>query len=157
MLNRVTLIGHLGKDPEIRALNSGKPVASFRLATSEQWRDRESGEKRERTEWHSVVVFAEPLCKLVENYCRKGGKVYVEGQLQTRKYTGSDNIERYTTEVVLQGYGGQIKLLDRPAGDRAPPPSEEPRGAAPASRESARPSPMRDAMDDDIPFAPEFR
>ena len=111
-LNKVTLIGNLGRDPEIRRMNSGESVATLRIATSETWKDKSTGERRERTEWHSVVIFNEPLVRVVENYLRKGSKVYVEGQLQTRKWTDQQGQERYTTEIVLQRYRGELTMLD---------------------------------------------
>jgi single-strand DNA-binding protein len=111
-LNKVQLIGNLGKDPEIRTLNSGEKVATLRIATSETWRDKMSGEKRERTEWHQVVIFNEQLAKVAENYLRKGAKVYVEGQLQTRKWTDQSGQEKYTTEIVLQRFRGELQMLD---------------------------------------------
>jgi single-strand DNA-binding protein len=114
-INKVILVGNLGKDPEIRRTQDGRPIANLRVATSETWRDKTSGEKRERTEWHSVVIFSEGLCRVVEQYLRKGSKVYLEGQLQTRKWQGQDGQDRYSTEVVLQNFNGTLVLLDRPA------------------------------------------
>jgi single-strand DNA-binding protein len=111
-INKVILVGNLGKDPEIRTLNSGDRVANLSLATSETWRDRNSGEKRERTEWHRVVIFNDNLVKVAENYLRKGSKVYIEGALQTRKYQDNSGAERYTTEVVLQKFRGELTMLD---------------------------------------------
>lgn len=111
-VNKVILVGNLGRDPEIRRTQDGRPIANLRIATSESWRDRNSGERRERTEWHSVVIFNENLCKVVEQYLRKGSKVYVEGQLQTRKWQDQQGQDRYTTEVVLQGFGGTLTMLD---------------------------------------------
>jgi single-strand DNA-binding protein len=111
-VNKVILVGNLGKDPEIRRTQDGRPIANLRVATSESWRDKATGEKKEKTEWHSVVIFNENLCKVVEQYLRKGSKVYIEGQLQTRKWQGQDGQDRYTTEVVLQGFGGQLTMLD---------------------------------------------
>lgn len=111
-VNKVILIGNLGKDPEIRRTNDGRPIANLRVATSESWRDKATGEKREKTEWHSVVIFNENLCKVAEQYLRKGSKVYIEGQLQTRKWQGQDGQDRYSTEVVLQGFNGQLTMLD---------------------------------------------
>jgi single-strand DNA-binding protein len=115
-INKVILVGNLGKDPEIRRTQDGRPIANLRVATSESWRDKASGEKRERTEWHNVVIFSEGLCRVVEQYLRKGSKVYLEGQLQTRKWQGQDGQDRYTTEVVLQNFSSQLVLLDRPGG-----------------------------------------
>jgi single-strand DNA-binding protein len=116
-VNKVILVGNLGKDPEIRRTQDGRPIANLRVATTESWRDKATGEKRERTEWHGVVIFNEGLCRVVEQYLKKGSKVYIEGQLQTRKWQGQDGQDRYTTEVVLQNFNGQLVLLDRP-GDR---------------------------------------
>ncbi|HWA64017.1 MAG TPA: single-stranded DNA-binding protein [Caulobacteraceae bacterium] len=111
-VNKVILVGNLGADPEIRTLNSGDRVANLRLATSETWRDRNSGERRERTEWHRVVIFNDNLVKVAENYLRKGSKVYIEGALQTRKYQDNSGQERYATEVVLQKFRGELTMLD---------------------------------------------
>jgi len=115
-VNKVILIGNLGADPEIRTLNSGDRVANLRIATSETWRDRQSGERKERTEWHRVVIFNDNLVKVVENYVKKGSKVYVEGQLQTRKWQDKDGNDRYTTEIVLQRFRGELTLLDSRGG-----------------------------------------
>ncbi|PZN50869.1 MAG: single-stranded DNA-binding protein, partial [Proteobacteria bacterium] len=106
-VNKVILVGNLGADPEVRRLNSGDPVVSFRVATSETWRDKNTGERREKTEWHNVVVFNEQLAKVAEQYLKKGMKVYVEGQLQTRKWQDQNGQDRYTTEVVLQRFRGE--------------------------------------------------
>src|SRR5690606_14216613 len=111
-VNKVILVGNLGADPEIRRLNSGDPVANLRIATSESWRDRQSGERRERTEWHNVVIFNDNLAKIAEQYLKKGMKVYVEGQLQTRKWQDQTGNDRYTTEVVLQKFRGELQMLD---------------------------------------------
>lgn len=111
-VNKVILVGNLGADPEIRRLNSGEPVANLRIATSESWRDRQSGERKDKTEWHSVVIFNENLAKVAEQYLKKGAKVYVEGQLQTRKWTDQNGNERYTTEIVLQKFRGELQMLD---------------------------------------------
>ena len=111
-LNKVMLIGNLGADPEVRRLQDGRAVCNLRIATSDTWRDKSTGERRERTEWHKVVIFNENLVKVAESYLRKGSKVFLEGSLQTRKYTDKDNIERYSTEIVLQQYNGQLTMLD---------------------------------------------
>jgi len=111
-VNKVILVGNLGADPEIRRLNSGDQVANLRIATSESWRDRNSGERKERTEWHSVVIFNDNLAKVAEQYLKKGMKVYIEGQLQTRKWQDQNGNDRYTTEVVLQKYRGELQMLD---------------------------------------------
>ena len=111
-INKVILVGNLGADPEIRTLNSGDRVANLRLATSETWRDRGSGERKERTEWHRVVIFNDNLVKVAESYLKKGSKVYVEGALQTRKWTDQSGQEKYSTEVVLQKFRGELTMLD---------------------------------------------
>ena len=110
-VNKVILVGNLGKDPEIRTLNSGERVANLSLATSEQWRDKSSGERKEKTEWHRVVIFNEGLAKVAEQYLKKGSTVYIEGQLQTRKYTDKDGVEKYSTEVVLQGFNSTLTMI----------------------------------------------
>ena len=111
-VNKVILVGNLGRDPEVRHTQSGDPIVHLNLATSESWRDKNSGERRERTEWHRVVIFNEHLGKIAEQYLRKGAKVYVEGQLQTRKWTDQQGVEKYTTEVVLNRFRGDLTMLD---------------------------------------------
>jgi single-strand DNA-binding protein len=111
-VNKVILVGNLGADPEIRRLNSGDPVVNFRIATSESWRDKNSGERKEKTEWHSIVVFNDNLAKVAEQYLKKGMKVYIEGQLQTRKWQDQTGNDRYTTEIVLQKFRGELQMLD---------------------------------------------
>ena len=118
-VNKVILIGNLGKDPEVRRLNSGDQVVSFSLATSETWRDKTSGERKERTEWHNIVIFNENLGKVAEQYCKKGSKIYIEGQLQTRKWQDQSGADKYTTEVVLQRFRGELTLLDSRGGGDA--------------------------------------
>ena len=115
-VNKVILIGNLGADPEIRRTQDGRPVGNLRLATTETWRDKNSGERRERTEWHRVVIFNEGLCRIAEQYLRKGSNVYIEGQLQTRKWEDQSGQERYTTEVVLQGFNSNLTMLDTRGG-----------------------------------------
>ena len=114
-VNKVILVGNLGADPEVRHMQNGKPVCNLRIATSESWRDRDSGERRERTEWHRVVIFNEGLCKVAESYLKKGAKVYLEGQLQTRQYE-QDGITKYSTEIVLQGFNSNLTMLDGAGG-----------------------------------------
>ena len=111
-VNKVILVGNVGKDPEIRRTQDGRSIANLSLATSESWRDKATGERKEKTEWHRVVVFNDNLCKVVEQYVRKGSKLYVEGQLQTRKWTDQSGAEKYSTEVVLQGFNGTLTMLD---------------------------------------------
>ena len=111
-VNKVILVGNLGRDPEIRRTQDGRPIANLSVATSENWRDKATGERKEKTEWHRVVIFNEGLCKVVEQYLKKGAKVYLEGALQTRKYTDKDGVEKYSTEVVLQGFNSTLTMLD---------------------------------------------
>jgi single-strand DNA-binding protein len=125
-VNKVILVGHLGADPEIRRTQDGKPIANLRIATGEAWRDKNTGERREKTEWHRVVIFAEGLTRIAEQYLKKGSKVYLEGQLQTRKWTDKDNIERYSTEVVMQGFGSQLVMLDTKGNGEAREDNSEP-------------------------------
>lgn len=118
-VNRVILVGNVGADPEIKRLQSGSPIANLRIATSETWKDR-SGERKEKTEWHTVICFNEGLCKIIEQYVKKGSKLYVEGSLQTRKWQDQSGNDRYSTEVVLQSFGSTLTLLDSPSSDRQP-------------------------------------
>ena len=111
-VNKVILIGNLGRDPEVRSFQNGGKVCNLRIATSENWKDRNTGERREKTEWHSVAIFQEGLVRIAEQYLKKGSKVYIEGQLQTRKWQDQSGADRYSTEVVLQGYGGTLTMLD---------------------------------------------
>jgi single-strand DNA-binding protein len=111
-VNKVILVGNLGKDPVVRSMGSGEKVASFSLATSETWRDKNSGERKEKTEWHNISIFNENIVKVVENYLKKGSKVYIEGQLQSRKYTDNQGVEKYMTEVVVNRFKGELTMLD---------------------------------------------
>src|SRR6202049_2193690 len=115
-VNKVILVGNLGKDPEIRRTQDGRPIANLSVATSESWRDKTTGERKEKTEWHRVVIFNEGLCKVAEQYLKKGAKVYLEGQLQTRKWTDQSGVEKYSTEVVLQGFNSNLTMLDGRSG-----------------------------------------
>ncbi len=162
-VNKVILVGNLGKDPEVRSTNDGTKVATLSLATSETWKDRASGERKERTEWHRVVIFNENLVQVAERFLKKGAKVYVEGQLQTRKWTDNSNQERYTTEVVLQRFRGELTMLDgRQGGGDATPDYEEGYGGgggggssrpmAPARSGGGSSRPAIPDLDDDIPF-----
>jgi single-strand DNA-binding protein len=158
-VNKVILLGNLGRDPEVRRLNSGAPVVNLRIATSESWRDKNTGERQERTEWHNVVIFNENLCKIAEQYLKKGSKVYVEGQLQTRKWQDQSGQDRYTTEVVLTRFRGELTLLDGRGGEGG--------GASDRGGDFGRSTPMDPAggngdrgrapsyaeeLDDEIPF-----
>ena len=118
-VNKVILIGNLGADPEIRRTQDGRPIANLRIATSESWRDKTTGERKEKTEWHRVVVFNEGLCKVIEQYVKKGAKVYIEGALQTRKWTDQSGVEKYSTEIVLQGFNSTLTMLDGRSGGGA--------------------------------------
>ncbi len=150
-LNQVTLIGNLGRDPEITSTRGGTKVAKFSIATSESWRDKQTGERKEATQWHNVVVWNEGLVTVIEKYLRKGSKIYVEGRMETRNWE-KDNVKHYTTEVVLRNFGGTILMLDRKADDSRGPsddPGEErhnPGGTKPATTSYA------DDLDDEIPF-----
>jgi single-strand DNA-binding protein len=115
-VNKVILIGNLGRDPEVRSFQNGGKVCNLNIATSESWKDKNSGERKERTEWHSVAIFQEGLVRIAEQYLKKGSKVYIEGQLQTRKWQDQSGNDRYSTEVVLQGFGGTLTMLDGPSG-----------------------------------------
>jgi single-strand DNA-binding protein len=166
-VNKVILIGNLGRDPEVRRTANGDPVVTFSLATTESWRDKATGERRDRTEWHNVVIFNENLGKIAEQYCKKGAKIYIEGQLQTREFQDKDGNQRKTTEVVLQRFRGELTLLDSRGrgGDegayggesfgRASPMQRAPQGGGGfgggggASSGGGRGS---DSLDDDIPF-----
>ena len=154
-VNKVILVGNLGADPEIRRLNSGDPVVNLRIATSEQWRDKSTGERREKTEWHNVVIFNENLAKVAENYLRKGSKIYAEGQLQTRKWTDRDGNDRYTTEVVLQRYRGELQMLDgRGEGGQSGgyARAEDQSGGGQRRMEAPQEDFSSNSLDDDIPF-----
>jgi len=147
-VNKVILIGNLGRDPEVKRLNSGDPVVNLSVATSESWRDKASGERKERTEWHRIVIYNENLAKVAEQYLRKGSKVYLEGQLQSRKDTDKDGQEKYTTEIVLTRFRGELVLLDA-RGDNSER-SERPVAAMAGAGDSR--SFHRDELDDEIPF-----
>lgn len=144
-MNRATLIGRIGRDPESRTTQSGSKVVSFSLATSERWKDKNSGETKERTEWHNIVVWNENIGRIVESYCKKGSQILVEGQIQTREYTDKDGNQRRTTEIVLQGYNGLVKLLDTKGSDTK---SSEPA----KSNNNNLSASLSDQLDDTIPF-----
>ncbi|MDE2133601.1 MAG: single-stranded DNA-binding protein [Alphaproteobacteria bacterium] len=142
-VNKVILVGNLGRDPEVRRLTSGDPVVNLSVATSDSWRDKTTGERKEKTEWHRVVIFSEPLAKVAEQYLRKGSKVYLQGQLQTRKWTDKDGVEKYSTEVVLNRFNSELVLLDAKG---------EGGGARVSAASDAPASFERSEMDDEIPF-----
>ena len=129
-VNKVILIGNLGRDPEVRSFQNGGKVCNLRIATSETWKDRTTGERKERTEWHSVAIFSEPVARIAEQYLRKGSKVYIEGQLETRKWQDQSGQERYTTEIVLRPYSGTLTLLDGRDGGSGGPSGASGGGAA---------------------------
>lgn len=161
-VNKVILVGNLGKDPEIRRTQDGRPIANLSIATSETWRDKATGERKEKTEWHRVVIFNEGLCKVAEQYLKKGAKVYIEGALQTRKWTDQSGVEKYSTEVVLQGFNSTLTMLDGRGGGggsfsddmgggdfgSSGPSTAPPRRAVASAGGGGRNS----DMDDDIPF-----
>lgn len=153
-VNKVILIGNLGADPDVRQTSTGKPVVNLSIATSESWKDRNTGERRERTEWHRVVIFSEGLARIAEQYLKKGSKVYIEGQLQTRKWQDKDGNDKYTTEIVLQGFNSTLTMLDgrgenTGAGGGFAPSGHGGGGANPSS---SAPSFDGGNVDDDIPF-----
>jgi single-strand DNA-binding protein len=155
-INKAIILGNLGGDPEIRRTQDGKPIANFNIATSEVWRDKSTGERKERTQWHRVVVFNENLCKIAEQYLKKGSKVYVEGQIETRKWTAQDGRENYTTEIVLRAFHSTLELCgDRRAG--GPPQNDDfgrdgDRPRSPRNSGTYASASTRQEMDDDIPF-----
>ncbi len=159
-VNKVILVGNLGKDPEIRRTQDGRPIANLSVATSESWRDKATGERKEKTEWHRVVIFNEGLCKIAEQYLKKGAKVYLEGSLQTRKWQDQSGQERYSTEVVLQGFNSQLTMLDRSGGGGGDFGSDDAGGGDFGSSGAGRKPAVASAggggkrgdMDDEIPF-----
>jgi single-strand DNA-binding protein len=156
-VNKVILIGNLGADPEIRRTQDGRPIANLRIATSESWRDKNTGERKEKTEWHRVVIFNEGLCKIAEQYLKKGSKVYLEGSLQTRKWQDKDGQDKYSTEVVLQGFNSSLTMLDgRGAGGSGAGAEEGGDFGSPGPTAARKPAVAgggrRDDMDDEIPF-----
>ncbi|PPR24102.1 MAG: Single-stranded DNA-binding protein [Alphaproteobacteria bacterium MarineAlpha10_Bin2] len=157
-VNKVILVGNLGRDPEARQMQDGNPVVNLSLATSESWRDKNTGERREKTEWHRVVIFNERLADVAQKYLRKGSKIYIEGQLQTRKWTDQSGVEKYSTEVVLQRFRGELQMLDRAGeggGGGGDYNQDSQSGGASGSSDGGAPSggaPSGGNLDDDIPF-----
>ena len=158
-VNKVILVGNLGKDPEVRRMQDGRPVVNMSVATSESWRDKATGERKEKTEWHRVVIFNEGLAKIAEQYLKKGSKVYLEGALQTRKWTDQQGVEKYSTEVVLQGFNSALTMLDRAGGggggsDVSGGDSQDFGASRPAARQPAMAGGggKRGDLDDEIPF-----
>lgn len=150
-VNKVILVGNLGRDPEIRSTQDGREIANLAIATSESWKDRNTGERKEKTEWHRVVIFQEGLVGIAKNYLKKGAKVYIEGQLQTRKWTDKDGQEKYSTEVVLQGFGSTLTMLDNKGSGDNSANSYNQSYSQPASSSPASKAPA-ELMDDEIPF-----
>ena len=151
-INKVILVGNLGADPEIRQTKDGRPIANLSVATGESWKDKNTGERREKTEWHRVVIFNEGLAKIAEQYLRKGSKVYLEGQLQTRKWQDQNGQDKYTTEVVLQGYNGNLTMLDSRQGVDDFTGSSTGSIGSGGGGDSLPPSSPGGDMDGDIPF-----
>ena len=158
-VNKVILVGNLGADPEVRRTQDGRPIVNLRVATSETWRDKNTGERREKTEWHRVVIFSEGLAKIAEQYLKKGSKIYLEGALQTRKWTDQQGVEKYSTEVVLQGFNSALTMLDRAggggggSGDFGGGDSQDFGASRPAARLAmAGGGGKRGDLDDEIPF-----
>lgn len=156
-INKVILVGNLGADPEIRKLGSGDPVVNLSIATSENWRDKQSGERRERTEWHRVVIFNEQLAKVAEQYLKKGMKIYLEGQLQTRSWEDQSGQKKYTTEIVLQRYRGEMQMLDRGGDGSSRGGQDDDRGGSDFGQsrpqdDQGRGSGSSQDLDDEIPF-----
>lgn len=174
-VNKVILVGNVGRDPEIRRMGDGKPVVNLSIATSETWKDRNTGERKEKTEWHRVVIFNENIARVVEQYVKKGSKLYIEGALQTRKWTDQSGVEKYTTEIVIQAFNGQLTLLDSAGGNRgggddygnsgggfgdeplnpyldAPNASSSGQGGGFDRKPSGGGQKMADVLDDEIPF-----
>jgi single-strand DNA-binding protein len=155
-VNKVIIIGNLGADPEIRNFQNGGKVCNLRIATSETWKDKNSGEKREKTEWHTVAIFQEGLVRIAEQHLKKGSKVYIEGKLQTRKWQDQSGADKYSTEIVLQGFDGTLTMLDGASGDRgssSDPNAPDAHGGYGGPARQA-PASQGSAMDDEIPFAP---
>jgi single-strand DNA-binding protein len=150
-VNKVILIGNLGADPEARSLNNGGEVVNMRVATSESWKDRD-GNRQERTEWHNVVIFNENLGRVAKSYLRKGSKVYLEGQLQTRKWTDQSGNDRYTTEIVLQRFRGELVLLDSAGGGGRGDYADQDFGGEPRQQSRPQPATFDNELDDDVPF-----
>jgi len=151
-VNKVILVGNLGKDPEIRTTQDGREIANLTVATSESWKDRSTGERKEKTEWHRVVIFSEGLVTIAKNYLKKGAKVYLEGALQTRKWTDQSGQEKYSTEVVLQGFGSTLTMLDGRSGGSSESAGSSYQSSAPAAASSGAAKPGKELLDDEIPF-----
>ena len=154
-VNKAILVGNLGKDPEVRKMQSGDSIASFSLATSESWRDKNSGERKEKTEWHNVVIFNEGLAKVAEQYLKKGMKVYIEGEIKTRKWQDQSGNDRYSTEIVLQKYQGKLEMLS--SGEKREQDNGGESRGEPGRQAGGAPASSNRDLDDEIPFAMEWR
>ena len=157
-VNKVIIVGNLGRDPEVRTFQNGGKVCNLRIATSENWKDKSTGERRERTEWHSVAIFSEPLARIAEQYLKKGSKVYIEGQLETRKWQDQSGADRYSTEVVLRPYRGELTLLDARGDNQGgggggyDDRGDSYGGGSGGSEGGSKPAPASQDLDDEIPF-----
>lgn len=151
MLNKVTLIGNIGQDPDIRQTSDGRELANISLATTERWKDKNTGERKEKTEWHRIVIFSQGLVSVVKNYVKKGTKLYIEGQLQTRKWTDNNGIDKYTTEVVLQNFNSNLQILSSRDGEGSHGGGNQPQIQNKNDNNSVA-NPVDDVIDDEIPF-----
>lgn len=151
-INKCIIVGNVGRDPEIRRTNDGRAIANLSVATSETWRDKATGERKEKTEWHRICVFAEGLVKVIEQYVHKGSKIYIEGSLQTRKWSDKDGVEKYSTEIVLQGFNSQLVLLDGKPSEERQEQAPQPERNRYAEATGARPRTLSEDLDDAIPF-----
>jgi single-strand DNA-binding protein len=149
-VNKVILVGNVGRDPEIRTMNSGNEVALFSLATSNSWKDKQTGERKEKTEWHRIVVYSPGLVGIIKQYVKKGAKLYLEGTLQTRKWTDNQGVEKYTTEIILQGFNSIMQILDRK--DSTKTIAEEAKEKFPDAQEASFAVEMPEELDDEVPF-----
>jgi single-strand DNA-binding protein len=151
-INKVILVGNVGGDPEIRSTQDGREIASFTLATSDSWKDKNTGEKKDKTEWHRIVIFSQGLIGIVKNYVKKGSKLYIEGSLQTRKWTDNAGVEKYTTEVVLQNYGGTMQMLDSNRGSQNSSSNNTSNNDFSSNNSRSQNNVSAEEIDDDIPF-----
>ena len=151
-INKATLVGNVGADPKIRTTQDGREIANFSLATTESWKDKNSGERRDKIEWHRVVIFSQGLVGIVKNYVKKGSKLYLEGNIQTRKWTDNNGVEKYTTEIVLQNYNSSLQMLDARDGNNGGGFEQESNNSQNSTNNNSQQSFNNDDIDDDIPF-----
>jgi single-strand DNA-binding protein len=155
-VNKVILVGNVGQDPEVKSTADGRELATFSLATTESWKDKNSGEKKDKTEWHRIVVFSSGLVNIVKNYVKKGSKLYIEGQLQTRKWTDNNGVEKYSTEVILQNFNSTMQMLDSNRGgsssEASPSMENNSRSNQSSSKSNSNSNNFNEELDDDIPF-----